>query len=304
MEYNFKMQQILNQFYKQKTPPVAEYSIWKKQTLDGNDFYGIGNFCGIKNDCVIEYGQELTALEWDGNELAFHSDCFHLLITETLSAYLSIKNHLETQYWDRVFDIFVSIDENSCSSNVRFYAVREDYHYIEPTHENLSKFEYEAVLIDTVNRVCLTNYIPILIERFRKYADYIEETNRQWVQITNPYGKPHILIAFEEEFTMYFSDFHSHYDQNSFEEMADDIEHILQEYWGCITVHSDGRWLQSYIGAITDLPLNSNDQLISYLFSHNKDMCNELKEKGGILQLVSWNPQKSIRIVIDRQTTF
>lgn len=300
MEYNFKMQRILNKFYKQEMPAATSHPIWKKHTLDGNAFYGLGNFCGIKTADVIEYGRELTDLEWNGNELDFHNDCFHTLITDTLSAYLSIKKQLENQYCDTVFDIVVSIDESSCRSNIRFYAVRNDYHYIEPTHENVIKFEMEAILIDTINRVCLTDYIPILTERFGRYADIMKPSDKQELQITNPYGDNHIFITWDEEFTMYFSDFHSHYEEASFEELVYDVEHILQEDWVCVTVHCEARWLLSSIGAKETFPLDSNNKLIQHLFSHNKEARKELKAKGGNIQLINWNPEKTITIVIDK----
>ena len=49
--------------------PDYQYQVWTAKTLDGNPFWGAGDFCGLDTEHVIRYGRELTDLECDGNEI-------------------------------------------------------------------------------------------------------------------------------------------------------------------------------------------------------------------------------------------
>lgn len=98
MEYNFKMQRVLNRVYKAGIRPFCEYVIWKSKTLDGDYFYAIADFCGLNKENITKYGKELTDLEWDGNELFFSNDNIEELEKQVISAYLGIKKQLEETY--------------------------------------------------------------------------------------------------------------------------------------------------------------------------------------------------------------
>ena len=68
MKYNFLMERILKRVYRNGIEPFCSCQIWKQKTVDGDDFFGIGNFCGMFTENVTEYGKKLTELEWKGIE--------------------------------------------------------------------------------------------------------------------------------------------------------------------------------------------------------------------------------------------
>ncbi|MBQ7776856.1 MAG: hypothetical protein IJ379_13145 [Lachnospiraceae bacterium] len=177
MEYNLKMQRILNRVYKVGVEPFCEHTVWKKRTLNGDDFYGIADFCGVEVDKVLQRGNELTDLEWIGNELFFSEDSEALLEDKVIAAYLAIKRQLNEEYSDTEFDIVVSIDAEANNGVIRFYAIRGKYHYIEPTYKNVSGFAQEAVLVDTVNQVYLKEYGPKLNAQWKELYDRVSELN-------------------------------------------------------------------------------------------------------------------------------
>lgn len=152
---NFAMDRLLTRVYRNGVTPFYTQRIWQKKTLDGNPFWGIGSFCGISVDGVIEYGRELTELEWQGNELFFSHENQENLEKEVIAAYLALKKQIEEDFSQWIFDLMVSVDEENHTGCIRFYGIRDGYHYIEPTQENLSGFETEAVLVETLNEALL-----------------------------------------------------------------------------------------------------------------------------------------------------
>lgn len=152
---NFAMERLLARVYRNGVTPFYTQRIWEKKTLDGNLFWGIGNFCGMPVDGVIEYGRELTELEWQGNELFFSDENQEKLEKEVIAAYLALKKQIEEDFSQWIFDLMVSVDEENHTGCIRFYGLRDGYHYTEPTQENLSGFETEAVLMETLNEAHL-----------------------------------------------------------------------------------------------------------------------------------------------------
>lgn len=297
MEYNFKMQRVLNRVYRAGVSPVCEYKVWEKKTLDGDRFYGIGNFCGIATDNIIQYGKELTRLEWDGNELFFSNESVEELEKQSIAAYLAIKEQLEKDFSQVKFDIVVSIDEEAKTGTIRFYMIREEFHYIEPTHKNLAQFEMEAILVDTVNAIHLKDYIPILVERFAAYNCEIIMSDKKEMQIVNPYCDKHIWVDWNnDEFTMYFSSSHEHYGEDEFEEMVEVIENILSGEFVDIYVTCEERWMQSRITAKNEIPLDSEANLMKYLFI--KEAYRKVKEKGAVVEVTGWNPKENTKILL------
>ena len=69
MVYNFQMERLMASRHPKDVEPDYQYQVWTAKTLDGNPFWGAGDFCGLDTEHVIRYGRELTDLEWDGNEI-------------------------------------------------------------------------------------------------------------------------------------------------------------------------------------------------------------------------------------------
>lgn len=313
MEYNCLMQQLLNRAYRAGVKPQLPQRIWKKKTVDGNDFYGIGDFCGMianqrKNvgsldyvEGVTAYGSELTKLEWDGNELYFKENEQQELEKKIVSAYLGLKQQMEREFPEIIFDIVVSVAKDSNYGTIRFYAVRDQYHYIEPSHDNLSGFKDEAILIDTINRLSAEKLIPQLVERFKTYRFKIQQTEQKEVRFKNPYCDEDVCIAWDdEEFTMYFGSFHAHYGEDEWEDMMNDIEEIVSGLRIAIRVESEGRWVQSSMEVLEELRAMTDSQMLKHLFAYQKDMYKHIKKNGADIFVEAWNPEYNRKYRIDR----
>ncbi len=300
MEYNFKMQKVLNRVYKAGIQPLCEDAVWKKKTLDGDFFYGISNFCGLNTENITPYGKELTDLEWDGNELFFSNDNIEELEKQVIATYLGIKRQLEEKYSATEFDIVVSIHQEEKNGTIRFYAIRDEYHYIEPTHEAVAKFEQEAVLVDTINQLHLEQYIPQLLDMVKDYSCEVAFHGNKELQIVNPYQEEHIYVEWTDEFTMYFSSYHGHFGEEEFEEMLREIECILQGCWVAVTVTCEGRWMGSSLWEKDSLPLQSSGKLLKQLFTYSKELLKEVKQNGCVIELTGWNSVNNKKIVVDK----
>lgn len=254
MECNDIMDRLITRVYKSGIHPDCPANIQKMETLDENAFWVLGNFCGIPVNNVTEYGKELTDLEWHGNELHFSDDSREMLEKKIISAYLGIKQQLEDKYLETVFDLVVSVDTDSLSGNIRLYEVRGGYHYIEPAHENLSGFLLEAILIDTVNDVKLEEYIPALKEELKEYRLEIHLTEDKEIIIMNPYYDCHIYISWDDEFTIYFGNWHAHYYEDGWDELLGDIKGLISGKIVTVREDCNGEWVSSYISSIEGLP--------------------------------------------------
>lgn len=300
MEYNFKMQRVLNRVYKAGIQPLCEDTVWKKKTLDGDFFYGISDFCGLNTENITQYGKELTDLEWDGNELFFSNDNIEELEKKVIATYLGMKRQLEEEYSSIEFDIVVSIHQEEKTGTIRFYTIRDEYHYIEPTHKNVAKFEQEAVLVDTINQLHLDQYIPQLLDMVKGYSCEFAFHGDKELQIVNPYQEEHIYVEWTDEFTMYFSSYHGHFSEEEFEEMLREIECILQGCWVAVTVTCETRWMGSSLWEKESLPLQSPGKLLKQLFTYSKGLLKEVKQKGCVIELTGWNSENNEKIVVDK----
>ncbi len=291
--YNFAMERVLARVYRNGVTPACAERIWQRKTLDGNPFWGIGNFCGLSVDGVVQYGKDLTDLEWAGNELFFSQDHQEDLERQIVAAYLALKQQLEEEFSDWVFDLVVSVDEENHTGNIRLYGIRDSYHYVEPTRENLRRFQNEAILVETVNEAHLEQYLPALEERLSAFAVEVETVGKQEIRIRDTRSESYLDLCWDEEFTMYFDSFHSHYGEESWEELADDIVKILDGRLVAARAESGGRWLGSYLLEPENIPVNSKSRLLQYLFGGRKDVYREVKKNGGIFSISAWDVSRN-----------
>jgi len=292
-QWNKAMEHLLTRVYKNGVEPCIAQKIWEKKTLDGNPFWGIGNFCGISTDGIIEYGKELTDLEWRGNELFFSQEDEESLEREVVAAYLALKRQMEEEFSDWIFDLVVSVDEENHRGTIRFYSVRDGYHYIEPIQENLQKFGHEAVLIETVNKAYLEMYLPCLKERLKPYGVHMEMTGEEEISIQADDSESCLDIFWDDEFTMYFGSFHSHYGEDEWEELLETLTGILEGRLVSARMESGGRWLGSYLLEPESIPLTSKSRLLKYLFGRQKDFYKEVSKHGGTFSITAWDERKS-----------
>lgn len=293
MECNSLMERLLTKIYKKGVSPFYNYHIWKKNTLDGNVFWGIGNFCGLDTEEIIKYGKELTDLEWQGNELFFSNTERELLEEEIVAAYLALKKQMEEEFPDTIFDLVVSVERESNTGTIRFYEVRDGYHYIDPTHKNLTGFLQEAILVETVNAIHLEAYIPLLTKRLKGYPVEVHFTKEKEIQIKNRFNEEELYIIWDEEFTMYFGNYHGHYGEERWEELLEDIEGILSGRFVTGRIESSGRWLGSILYTCEEIPVTSKDKLLKFLFGNQNDFYKEVQRNGGVFSIIAWNSKKN-----------
>ena len=290
---NFAMDRLLTSVYQKGVTPCDGPKIWEKKTLDGNPFWGIGNFCGLPVDEVTQYGKDLTNLEWEGNELFFSHEDQESLKMEVIASYLALKKQMEEKLLDRVFDLVVSIDEKNHTGTIRFYGIRDRYHYIEPTQENLERFKQEAVLIETVNENHLEKYLPFLSEQLDHTQIEIENVEKNEIRIQSIASESSMDLCWDDEFTLYFADFHCHYGEEEWETLIGDMKKIMTGRLMAGRVESGGRWLGSYLLEPENIPVTSKSRLLKYLFGGQKDFYKEVQQNGGIFSITAWDVKKN-----------
>ncbi|ADL03764.1 conserved hypothetical protein [[Clostridium] saccharolyticum WM1] len=151
---NTDMEQILSDITIKDINHRTEYPVLMKINQTRQPYWVVDNFCGI-DKTPIDASVNLTDLEWDGNEIYLaHTTDLVELVKYGLGIIISWKEQLEREYTQIPFDILLSIDhgdeEVNPSATLRFWAIRKQYHYIEPSFVELQKFE-QPVLMEQVN---------------------------------------------------------------------------------------------------------------------------------------------------------
>lgn len=284
---NFQMERLLASRHPEDVEPDHQYQVWTAKTVDGNPFWGAGNFCGLDTGHVIRYGRELTDLEWDGNELYVSGEDAP---GQAFAIYRSIKMQLQEKFPDTEFDLMVSVNSEDQNAVVRFWAVRDGYHYVDAERRTLDGFKEEAVLIDQINRVDIKQQAALFMTC---YKDYLLEIREQPDEIeavlNNPSGGGDIHVWFEDEITMVFGRFHAHYAYGEEEELKSDIDRILSGGLCVACMEGQEGWLGSSLVPPDEIPLESRKKLLQYFFGRNKDACRKVKEHGGRLTLTFWD---------------
>lgn len=166
MYFNKKMEELLKQINFKDLPSVVSMPIWEKKNNIGDSFWGVSNFCEcIGKKATTIQGKNLTDLEWQGNEININrwevnidsidrANLILELLRESLSVLLDWNQQLEIRYENMNYDIVLSLDKGDedilPSVTIRFYAIRENYHYISSDIKNLD-FYSQPILIQQVN---------------------------------------------------------------------------------------------------------------------------------------------------------
>lgn len=103
MKLNRAMKSLLEQYQIDDVHLISQdssYPIWQKEDAIGRKYWGVSNFCGMDRK-QIKSTQDLSQLEWDGNEI--HLDVqtdegVKSLLTTAVGILLYWKRILEYQY--------------------------------------------------------------------------------------------------------------------------------------------------------------------------------------------------------------
>lgn len=93
-------------------PQNKAYLIWKKTDITGRAYWGVLPFCGL-DDHPAHPNQDLSQLEWDGNEVyldAQTEEAVPDMLRKAIGILAFWKNELETKYPDTPFYLFASYD--------------------------------------------------------------------------------------------------------------------------------------------------------------------------------------------------
>lgn len=156
MIYNSLMAELLRSVSLDSVRTQNKYPIWQSSDLSGRPFWGVDSFCGLSAASVAP-GRDLTALEWDGNEI-YLSLCDFSSVQELLLYALGIvkawKNQMEAEFSPVPFDILLSVDPGygqvPLSATPRFWAVRDNEHLVFPSVPELESSS-QPVLMEQAN---------------------------------------------------------------------------------------------------------------------------------------------------------
>lgn len=148
-------------------------------------------------------------------------------------------------------------------------------------------------------RSCITKTAPALTHRNGSIRHYLGECY-VCITILNPYSDSKMFIDLEDEFTLTYGAYHSHFfaDTGEYEEMVKEIQGLLKNeicsaalYYG-----TDKKWLGS-----TSIPKDDINKPFKEIFSFvmkKKEFKSKLRSYGGEVQYIFWNPSDNRTIQI------
>lgn len=152
MKSNLSMKSLLEKYLIDSTDcisPDNAYPIWHKTDATGRVYWGVASFCGM-DQCPICADQDLSQLEWDGNEVyldTYSDEDVADMLKKAIGVLLFWKSELKNRYADTSFYLFASYDNGDMlildegetpvkSITLRFWADRGENTFI-----NLSDFD-------------------------------------------------------------------------------------------------------------------------------------------------------------------
>ena len=140
MKLNRAMESLFEQYKIDDVHLISQdssYPIWQKEDAIGRMYWGVSNFWGLDRK-QIKSTQDLSQLEWDGNEIhldAQTDEGVKSILTTAVGILLYWKRVLEYQYPETQFYVFASYDNGdmlildegelpTCSVTLRFWADR------------------------------------------------------------------------------------------------------------------------------------------------------------------------------------
>lgn len=154
MIINSKMKLLLANLDVNSINPSIDYLITEHKNKFYEPYWFVNNSCGQSFVQILKSGEDLTDLEWDENEIYINlSYNINDLLKEAVSVYNSLKLQIINACNDSHFDIVISVDKGSKgvspSATVRLYAIRNNYHIIQPNTEDVEEF-CQPVMIDMI----------------------------------------------------------------------------------------------------------------------------------------------------------
>lgn len=152
MKPNVNMRFLLKKYMIDSIDSIPQnnaYPIWHKTDTAGRVYWGVASFCGLEERPIC-LDQDLSQLEWDGNEVrldAYTEEDIADMLRKAIGILLFWKNELKNKYADTSFYLFASYDDGDMlvldegespvkSMTMRFWADRG-----ENTVINLSNFD-------------------------------------------------------------------------------------------------------------------------------------------------------------------
>ena len=164
MKTNLSMKSLLEKYFIDSTDCIPQnnvYPIWHKTDAAGRVYWGVASFWGM-DKCPVTSGQDLSQLEWDGNEVhldAYTDDEVAEMLRNAIGILLFWKSELQKRYADTSFYLFASYDNGDMlvldegaspvkAITLRFWADRGENIVI-----NLSDFDHweQPAIIDHIN---------------------------------------------------------------------------------------------------------------------------------------------------------
>lgn len=126
------------------------------------------------------------------------------------------------------------------------------------------------------------------------------------ITVKNNDGSKKLYVDLNEEFTLSFGAFHSHYDcsQSSYEELIGDLKGILDNRIGAASIYHFYNekliWMSSLMISIEEVTTQTVRQIFHHVY-HTKDYRNDLDQYGGEVRYDFWDSQYDKIILIDKK---
>jgi len=153
MVSNRQMKNILHEIDFNTIECDYSYPMKKMVAVEGEPYWSV-----LREDIPAPYAarKQLADHEWDINEVYINdSENIKELVYNGLCIVRAWQSEMTKQWPSVQFDICLSVDygeiEISPSVTLRFWAVRNGYHYIQPVEDELELFKINPVLIECVN---------------------------------------------------------------------------------------------------------------------------------------------------------
>ena len=119
-------------------------------------------------------------------------------------------------------------------------------------------------------------------------------------------NKENLYLDLDEEFTLTFGAFHSHYEcsQYGYEELVTDLKGIMESKIGVASIyhHYDGKlnWLGSRMISVEEAESQTVKQIFQHTY-HTKDFRKDLEQYGGEAHYEFWDSRYDQTIKIERK---
>ena len=108
MKSNLSMKSLIEKYLIDSIDCIPQnnaYPIWHKTDIAGRAYWGVASFCGL-DEYPISSDQDLSQLEWDGNEIyldAYTEEDIAEMLKKAIGILLFWKDELENKYSDTSF---------------------------------------------------------------------------------------------------------------------------------------------------------------------------------------------------------